>query len=195
MYCRNCGKFIGTDDELCEECLHNDLVFGQEQKAASQQVTAPVANPAPSTPSAPQQSVQAQTDRKSIRMTGFPPALASTILGIVAYILLIVSLVMAAGYSSGTTSANIQYGTTHVYYSQAMLEGQKAAAIVLYVLGLPMTAVALSLGIRAIVRSVRTKRQYDIMPVPALVLSIVGTVASGISAILAFAATMVMTHF
>ena len=207
MYCRNCGKFIGTDDELCEECLHNDLVFGQEQKAASQPTNptpvanaAPVANPAPSTSSAPQQNVQAQQDTRSIRMTGFKPALTSTIVGVIAFIMVIVAFSLATSYAAMRTVNNLggfyYDGNDYTYvHDTAASAGVLGASIVVFIIGLAMTVLAMVFGIKTLVRSVRTKRQYDIMPVPALVLSIVGTVASAISCIWLFITFIIMTTF
>lgn len=203
MYCRNCGKFIGTDDELCEECLHNDLVFGQEQNTPPPVVNPAPVNPAPSTASAPAQpqpSVQARPDSRSIRMTGFKPALTSTIVGVIAFIMVIVAFSLATSYAALNTASdlgNFYYnGYEYDYaYDAAASAGLLGASIVVFIIGLAMTVVAMVFGIKTLVRSVRTKKQYDITPVPALVLSIVGTVSSALSCIWLFITFIIMTTF
>ena len=32
MYCKNCGKFIGTDADICEECKQKEEAFKEEAK-------------------------------------------------------------------------------------------------------------------------------------------------------------------
>ena len=87
MYCKKCGKFIGTDEDLCYECKSVDLM---DEKPAQ---PTPQFQPA----YAPQPKLQPQVEREGSVMTGFGKALAGTIVGFFAFIFSIVALIVGAG--------------------------------------------------------------------------------------------------
>lgn len=82
MYCKKCGKFIGTDEDFCYECKSESLMDEPVQPVA--QSAQPVAQP------------QAQVERAGNVMTGFGKALAGTIVGFFGFIFAVVALMFAS---------------------------------------------------------------------------------------------------
>ena len=96
MYCKKCGKFIGTDEDLCYECKSAELM--EEQPVAP----APQPQPVYAQPQ-PQAQPQPKTECAGSVMTGFDKALAGAIIGEVAIIIAAIALGM--GTAGGFTGA------------------------------------------------------------------------------------------
>ncbi|MBQ7879666.1 MAG: hypothetical protein IJ317_03350 [Clostridia bacterium] len=158
MYCKKCGKFIGTDEDLCYECKSVELMeekpvepTPQPQQAYAQ--PQPTYAPQPT----PVQPVQPQTERAGNVMTGFGKALAGTIVGFFGFIFACIAL--GAGVAGGFT------GAFFVLWSIAIAGG----------------VISLIFGIQSIKVFKREKRADRKPPIPALVLGIVSTVLAGLA--------------
>ncbi|MBQ7879667.1 MAG: hypothetical protein IJ317_03355 [Clostridia bacterium] len=89
MYCKQCGKFIGTDEDLCYDC-----------KSAQRMEQRPV-EPTPQPQQAYAQPAQPQAERAGSVMTGFGKALAGSIVSVVSFVFLLMGLIHSAvGYAA-----------------------------------------------------------------------------------------------
>lgn len=175
MYCRKCGKFIDGQEQLCDECLHNELVFGDGQKQQ------------PDTVQPPQPSAQPIGNP---RMLAFKPSLAAVITGAIGYVFMLVAFILAVQFVAGglgslTPSYDYEMGT--IVYPTSIrvtdLEAIKAVAWVFFALALPLSVVALVFGIRSLITVVRAKKQGARMAIAPLILSISAIVLAGLAAI------------
>lgn len=172
MYCRKCGKYIDGQEQLCDECLHNELVFGDGQKRPPQ----PFAQP----PAAARQG-------GNPRMLAFKPSLAAVITGAIGYVFMLVAFILAVNYIVGglgrlSVGYDYELETATTIYTTAP-DAIKAVALVFFVLALPLTVVALVFGIRSLVTVVRAKKQGARMAIAPLILSISAVVLAGLAII------------
>lgn len=183
MYCRKCGKQVNGNEELCEECRHNELVFGEEQKRAQQSNANAYSN---ANANAYYNGASTrQPEPNTNRMLSFPIALTGTILGVVAYIFMLMSLIFMGNYAAAISGDGYYYGTLRgIAY--------RNVAWIFFVLGLAGAICALVFGIKSIMAFTRVKREGGVKPIPALVLGIIAVVAAGISFLFAFITFIVL---
>lgn len=183
MYCRKCGKQVNGNEELCEECRHNELVFGEEQKRA-QQTNANAYNNANANAYYNGASARQPAVNEN-RMLSFPIALTGTILGVFAYIFMLMSLIYMGKYAVAISGESY-------YYSAYRALAYRNVAWVFFILGLAGAICALVFGIKSIMAFARVKRDGGVRPIPALVLGIISVVAAGISFLFAFITFIVL---
>ena len=146
MYCRNCGKEIDYVAPICKECEEKERLL-RGLAASKAQAEKP-----------------AQTgDRKE----GFSKALASTIIGAVAFFISMVVMVMLLAAAE-----------EFQYYD---VSGITTTCTVLSVLTLGGSIPALIFGIKSIKCFINAKNEGRIKPIPTLVCGIVGVVLSGLT--------------
>ena len=200
MYCRNCGKYMESTDDFCMECKAamfdkmqaqmkaqpaqpaQENPFAQQAQARSaqenpfmQSTSVPpvqqVQNPfAPPVAQVYAQDPFAPTDaggkRKNPRMLGFGRALTAAILSVVGLVFAMLALEFA------------------VYSAED--------AIAAYVMSAPAVILPIIFGSLSIVLAKRVKRQTDKMPIPTLVLGIVGLGYGGLAAFFDFITLMIL---
>ena len=185
MYCRNCGKYMESTDDFCMECKAamfdkmqaqmkaQPARSAQENPFARQaQVQQPQGNPfMQSTYVPPVRQVQdpfapTGAKKKNPRMIGFGRALTAAILSVLGFAFATVALEFA------------------VYSVED--------AIVAYVMSMPAVVIPVIFGILSIVLAKRVKRETDKMPIPTLVLGIVGLGYGGLAAFLDFITLMIL---
>ncbi len=172
MYCKKCGKFIETESDYCNDCAPKEAPVETVvvEESAVETVAEPVCVPA--------EPVQPKKEGKV--MDGFGPALASTILGNIAYVCAYVAYLL---YSmDGVMSVNT-YGPT----------------IAMIVFGVIFTIVAIALVIPALVMGIKSINLFRyavankrVKPIPALILGIDATVVSVSAIIMAGAAFLML---
>lgn len=182
-YCRNCGKQIdASEGQLCEECRHQELVFGEYENAPQEttEVTAVneennynqqdysqqtngyynqgYANPYAN---APKQEVE--TEPTGNRMDGFGRALTSTIVGTYAYIFGLIAYMIALVAFENSDSGTI------------------GGAIVCFLLAIAPAIISLINGIRSVKLFNDRRKKGAKKPIATLVLGIVGIVSAAIA--------------
>lgn len=164
MYCKKCGRFIAGNEELCEDCLHNELVFGEvnkpQQPQQSQQATAPANRPRP-------------------RMLAFKPALAAVITGTLSYMLMLMAFIV------GLPTKKLVMGYEGVHYTY-VYSVMPEVTWVLFSLALPLCVVALVFGIRSLVTVVKAKKSGAPMAIAPLIISISAIVMAGLAVLFGF---------
>lgn len=182
-YCRNCGKQIdASEGQLCEECRHQELVFGEYENAAQETTEVTAVNEEQtfnqqnynqqtngyynqgytnSYTEAPKQEVKPEP--KGNRMDGFGRALASTIVGTFAYIFGLVAYVIALAALEITDS------------------GAVGGSIVCFLLAIAPAIIALINGIRSVKLFNERRKEGAKKPIATLVLGIVGIVSAAIA--------------
>ena len=160
MYFKNCGKYIGNDNDICDECLKKQQENKVEQPV---QVAQPVQQPV--------YTQQKPLPFNNSRMAGFGFGITALILGIIAEILITV----------GTTIIAEFIWLAYDYTREVLIAGL-IPMIVGVCFGLP----ALVLGIVGINIFRSQKRAGCKAPVATLATSICGVVCSALNLILAF---------
>lgn len=182
-YCRNCGKQIdASEGQLCEECRHQELVFGEYENAPQETTEVTAVNEEQtfnqqnynqqtngyynqgytnSYTEAPKQEVKPEP--KGNRMDGFGRALASTIVGTFSYIFGLVAYAIALAVLENTVSSAV------------------GGSIVCFLLAIAPAIIALINGIRSVKLFNERRKEGAKKPIATLVLGIVGIVSAAIA--------------
>lgn len=187
-YCRNCGKQIdASEGQLCEECRHQELVFGEYENAPQETTEVTAVNEGHtfnqqtnnqqnynqqtngyynqgytnSYTEAPKQEVKPEP--KGNRMDGFGRALASTIVGTFSYIFGLVAYAIALAVLENTDSSAV------------------GGSIVCFLLAIAPAIIALINGIRSVKLFNERRKEGAKKPIATLVLGIVGIVSAAIA--------------
>lgn len=172
MYCRKCGKQVNDGEELCEECRHNDLVFGEEKidKASAGYGSANAGNNGNAGAGYASNAAYTypgyQPAPANSRMYGFGRALTSTILGIAGVIMQSIS----SGFAQSALADYLDMSSLFTSLGWVFL-----------LLSLPFAVVAVILGIKSIKAFKYIKSQGGAKPVATLVLGIIGVAAAGLA--------------
>lgn len=156
MFCTKCGKKIDYDASVCNECLQAEGGFFNntaQQETPVEEIPIQVNEPKAVNASEPQSS----------RKKGFVPALISTILGFIGY--------MVAAFATGMSSAGVEPG----------LIRDEEVAIVIAVMVAACILVAFVLSIISIIlgiKSIFTFKKATPKPIATLILGIIGAVLS-----------------
>lgn len=199
MYCKKCGKQIDTNEDYCFECQRDNLIFGSQIQQPGTEETkqeAPVQTtvvPVQTQPSAQnyQTALQPSYSKK------FGRALASTIIGVIAYILGFCAFIFAyfkIGDSIFSDILNCSYDfDTFSDVAEVFYTFSKGFTVVSAI----MAVIGLVFGICSISHFKKIKKSYGVKIVPTLVLGIVGTVWSGLTLYFNFMTVIVikMTAF
>ena len=145
MYCKYCGKPTDNQDGVCQDCLIG------KQKQEDNFFDEPPTNI---------NYANQQSPEEINKRFGFGPALASTILGSIGYVVAIIIL--------ETLAIFIEY---HEDFS---------SLIAVSILCLAMGVVSLILGIKSIQRF-KTAKNKGVKPIPTLILGIVGVVSAAVT--------------
>lgn len=192
MYCKNCGKYIGDERDLCDDCLASlntaSAPINGETTPIEEEVTSSdfgQNNQVNDEPFADfNQNTQVQTQptyaqplpQKSGKiMDGFGKALTAIILGFFAFIFSELGL-------SIIDSALV----SNVYYTQSELADAMLTGVIFALLVIGLSIPALILGIKSIKFGNNAKNENRVKPIPAFVMGIVSTVLSGLSLFLCF---------
>lgn len=157
-YCTRCGKPVQTEGDLCEDCRNAELIFGEFSTPRSPET--PAAPPASEAPAVPVDPADPGT-----RMDGFPKALTSVILGVVSFILSIVSYVMTG---------------------LGMMGWRIVFPILFLLLSVGGVVVSVIFGVKSIMKFADSKRRGKIKPIATLVCGICGCASSGLAALYLF---------
>ncbi len=216
MYCRNCGRQVPGNEELCEDCRRNagtifpgipdgnDNVGGPApyNNGAGQSYTPPPQNfgygmQPPPQPQPPRQSAQPAVPPQNRsgnvdRMLGFKPALAATIMGVIGAIFALVGYIIAIVSTAVEISNDLNYiyGDGY-YYGYAVSAGTIAGMVIVMLIGLGLVIPSLILGIKSIKVFTKVKREGGTKPVATLVLGIVGVVSASIGLLFSFLGVIV----
>ena len=159
MYCRKCGKQIDYDAEFCKDCQEMESFFAEPKEYSPQWQTmaqAPV-----------------QPALEGNKKEGFGKALTSTILGGIAYFIIMIAYGIILAAAEEISDGGYNYYETHEELMFAV-----GVAVVFMLISLAVAIPSLILGIKSIKCFFRQKRAGKVKPVPTLVLGIVGTVMS-----------------
>ncbi len=159
MYCRKCGKEIDYDSPLCKECEEQEVFFSDATQVEPVEVK-----------TEPEQ-IKAEPTLGS-RKEGFSIALASTILGSIAYIFSMVAL--------GIASAAVDE-LTYGYGYSSVAETIAGVAIFFSLICLGAAIPGLIMGIKSIRCFFTEKNEGRVKPIPTLILGIVGVAMSGLT--------------
>lgn len=174
MYCIKCGKQIGDSGMMCEECLQNDLIFGEEESKTAQPV-----QPVQHTENA---AVNRESEKEN-RMFGFKPALLSTILGTLGVVFIFVA--WGCAY---ILMFNDSYAALRAYRPALILSW------IMFVFSLPCMVVALVYGVKTLKSVIRVKKEGGVLPIPALVLSISAVVMAAVTATFVLVTAFFLMH-
>ncbi|MBE5747818.1 MAG: hypothetical protein E7352_06585 [Clostridiales bacterium] len=164
MYCRNCGKWIDDDAELCVDCKETNDFFSEEPSEE---------------PSSVARGTSVGHAVEGSRKTGLGKALTATILSAISYFL----IMFAAGLILGALEECEEYGYYYEFSSMIeFLEYIEMYEITLFFLLAPigMSIPALIMGILSIVCFKREKNAGRVKPIPTLILGIVGLVLAAL---------------
>lgn len=186
MYCRKCGKQIDYDAPLCKECEQVENYFKSEEEKPAQTATPVDSSYSPTLPeygynpnySSAQNYEPAKEKPKGSRTEGLGGAIASAILGEVAFVLSIFALVFAeltAGFEYSSTS--YMGGVTKVFI----------------ILTLIAMAFSIFLGIKSIVRFARAKRENRLKPIATLICGIAGVAMNAVALLYLFLSVVLVT--
>lgn len=160
MYCRKCGKQIDYDAPICKECEAAETFFGNP---TASDVSSPIGN----------------------RKEGFGKALASTILGAVAYLISVINIDIALEAIEGVN----QYG--EYYYGPGI-----ALCFFLSFLCTGAVVVSIIFGIKSIKCFASAKKAGRLLPVATLVLGCVGLACSALTLLYLFVdSILILTMF
>ncbi len=154
-YCKKCGKWIASENGLCDDCRNAELIFGEFSTPAS-----------PEVPFAPAAPVAPATD-PGTRMDGFPKALTSVIVGVASLIILLVFYKLAA-VSLGASGGDVDTAI--------------ALLVIGSLLAVAGIVVSVIFGVKSIMKFVDSKRRGKIKPIATLVCGICGCAASAVTA-------------
>lgn len=163
-YCKKCGKWIASENGLCDDCRNAELIFGEFSTPASPEV--PFAPAAPAAPADP-----------GTRMDGFPKALTSVIVGVASFIILLVFYMLAA-VSLGASGGDVDTAI--------------ALLVVGSLLAVAGIVVSVIFGVKSIMKFVDSKRRGKIKPIATLVCGICGCAASAVTAFYLFIEILVL---
>ena len=170
MYCKKCGKQLDYDGDICKECQEAETYFGSTQEQ-------PVETPVTTEPTT--QPVSQEADKKF----GFGTALASTIMGAIAYFI----MAIASGIPLGVIEAIEEAGLYTAEISEIAMAGI-AVTMVFWVIGVGLSIPALIMGIKSIKCFVARKKAGYVKPIPTLVLGLIGLIASATAILFALSA-------
>ena len=175
MYCKKCGKQLDYEGDICKDCEEAELYFGSTPE---QPVEAPV-----TTETVQPVVIQQDGDRKF----GFGKALASTIMGAIAYFVMcmaygiplgIIEVLEEASYASGgAEAASLGIAITMVFF----------------LIGLGLCIPSLIMGISSIKCFFARKKAGYAKPVPTLVLGIIGVATSAMAILFALLALLLIS--
>lgn len=163
MYCRKCGKFIGTDAELCDECRQNEAPrYGNPYQNAnpySNPYSNPNANPY-ANPYANTGAYQPPVVQQDTSVINLGKAIASVILSIIGFVFAYIGIILAA------------------------LEPETGIAFM--IIGLVPTIIGLAFGAGSIANFRQTSYIRSGKRIPVLILGIEGLATSVIALFLLF---------
>ncbi|MBQ4269186.1 MAG: hypothetical protein IJB97_06005 [Clostridia bacterium] len=187
MYCRKCGQEIDPNVGYCKACEQNETFFSSKNETTTQapnQTQNQAPNQAPVQPQAqPQAQGKIPVDPGS-RKFGFGKALASTILGVIAYVVMAVAMGIATGFVE-------QSALLSAYEVQELAVLGIIITLAVFIVGGIFAIISLILGIISIKTFFQRKKAGCVKPIPTLVLGIVGT-ATAASAFLYGALTLLI---
>ncbi len=163
MYCRNCGKWIDDDAELCVDCKETSDFFSEEPSEE---------------PSSVARGTSVGQAVEGSRKTGLGKALTATILSAISYFL----IMFAAGLILGALEEYEEYVYYYEFSMIEFLEYIEIYEITLFCLLAPigMSIPALIMGILSIVCFKREKNAGRVKPIVTLILGIVGLVLAAL---------------
>lgn len=162
MYCKNCGKKIEYDANVCYECQRDEILFGQSVNAVE---------------------THKNTEPCSIKEekidTGIGKAIAGVILGGMGLFSswFAFMFAMVASMSSGF------FGDIYAV--------ERVLAIVFAIIGIVPSIIGIVFGLKSIRRFIKIKNESDERPVATLVLGIVGTATGGFGTFFSFLSLIV----
>ena len=160
MYCKKCGKFIGNDSDLCDECIGKEEVFSEfsEKKAEN---TAPVYHQQPTYN--PQTTYNAQPTYIGGTEIKLGKAIAAIILSNIGFFLMYIGLILVVELIS---------------YGVASYANEMNSALTFMFLGCIPSGLGLVFGIQAIKNFKATSMIKSGKRVPVLILGIVSVVTA-----------------
>lgn len=173
MYCKQCGKYILGDRDICDDCLAKQ---NAQTRPQSQEPIARVISIDQINQSAPTQNAQSPGTTKK----GFGKALTSTILSEVGLAFWYISLILLA---MAITALSPEGGTITVNGVEQPLDPAIAPAvfttgIVFMVLTLASCIIALIFGIQAVKNFSYAKKNGLPKPILAFVFGLIGLIGS-----------------
>lgn len=164
MYCRNCGKWIDYDAEVCTDCKETDEFFSDKTASAQPSVAA--------TPSVAQPLVGS-------RKEGLGKAITSTALGAFASLFALIVL--------SVIEASLELYYYEDFYSDYAVAASLSAGMgFCLVMTIALSIPSLILGILSIVTFKRASSAGRVKPIPTLILGIAGLACAVESLMLAF---------
>lgn len=161
MYCKNCGKFIGNDSDLCDECMMKEQVFSEFSEEKVENSTPDNYQEQPYTPQ--------QTSGGSEVNLG--KAIASTILSNIGFFMIYISFIIIG-------EVELSYGYTS--------SGSYGGAFVIMLIGIVPSILGLVFGIQSIINFKETAITKNPKRIPVLILGISSVVMAGTALFITF---------
>ena len=211
MFCRNCGKEIPGEGDLCDQCRYKDTIFpgipddpahappyqpyGQYQQQYGQPPQYGQNQQQYGQPQYGQNQQQNPYYRQNDgnvpmqgagngdKSVGFKPALAATIMGIIGAVFALVAYVLSLVVLSAQVGETLDtiYGDVSYVTYTTVSGGSIAGFVITLLLGLGLAIPALVLGIKSIKLFNAGRRAGGVKPVATLVLGIIGVVSASIA--------------
>ena len=164
MYCRNCGKFIEGERDICDDCLTQ---LNAQRRPVQPQPIVRVVSVQPAPTPVPQGEPA---------KTCFGKALASTIMGASSFITAIASFVFLVFAMSAlpTGQANVTVNGTPVNADPAISVTMFIFGIVTFLISITLITLTIIFGIQGILAYANAKKANLRRPTASLVLGIIG---------------------
>ena len=159
MYCNKCGQEIDPNVGHCTNCEQNETFFSEP---------APTQTPNSGTqPNAQTPKPEQPGDKKF----GFGKALTSTILGVIAYVVMSIATGIALGFLENVVEFDF---SDAAYFATIGI----VITMVFFVIAGALAIGSIILGIISIRTFIQRKKEGYVKPLPTLILGIIGTAAA-----------------
>lgn len=164
MYCKKCGKFIGTDSDLCDECSKNsNEVFSEFAEKKEETTTPKGATPNEYTPKANTTNPTYNTNNE----INLGRAIAGAILGFVGFLISYIAVILLAELL-------------------VLDPSDVGGAMVAIIFSVVPSVISLVFGIKSIANFKSTSHVKNGKRIPLLILGISSVVLAGLSLFLVF---------
>lgn len=153
MFCNRCGKQIDYDATVCNECLQEERRRMEEAQRVNAEHNA---NPTP----------YPAKEKEGSVMTGFGKALASTIMGFVGEVFVIIALYCGLILLGVSTDPSLVSTFEFEYFL--------GVAIMTVLISVGLAIASLILGVKSLKLALAEKKEGRKFPIPTMVLGICG---------------------